>query len=394
MAERTTVEYVYEYWDCPRCGRKAIRGDRDKCPDCGFNRDDSITFYRMDVDEVIYDEKQIEEFMTGPDWICSFCQTMNSQTEEKCAGCGVAKSDAEKNYFDILEKRRQKEAMYAAQGSNTIADEAAAQEAAEGGGKGGSKSNLFKIIGGAAAGVALLVGLFSWGFSSKAVEYKVTAVQWERTIPVLRYSQQQRQDWSDQLKGDDIKKIADTRKVRDYEKKQVGTKTEQYEEEERYQSGTKEECTTSYESTGSGAAKKVTKCRDVPVYSTRTVTKTREVPVYEDVPIYGTWVTYTSKDYGIYRTLEKEGADNRPVWPEFTAGTGLDGKPDREGEKAALYQVTLKKQDADAKGPEAPVVHTTESLFTTKYINGKIVEMKVNNFGTLSLEDGEKMAGE
>src|SRR5688572_10060801 len=61
-------ELVYEYWDCKYCRREAIRGDEERCPGCGHDRDMDITFYRRAEDEVVGDAGQADRFRAGPDW--------------------------------------------------------------------------------------------------------------------------------------------------------------------------------------------------------------------------------------------------------------------------------------------------------------------------------------
>ena len=389
MSERVTVEYVWEYWDCPNCGRKAIRGDRTTCPDCGTSRGDDITFYRKELDEVIYDEKQIEELTQGPDWVCSFCSTLNSQTLDSCRGCGSTRESSTQNYFDILNKRKERESA-----SGPPSPPPADGSGSPGEDGNGGKKGLWKVFAGIGGGVLVVAGLLFWGLSTTEVPYIVTDKEWSRSIVVLRYQWSEKNGWQNELTGDDIRKISEKREVRSYEKRQVGTKAETYTETERYQSGTKEECTVTYESTGSGAAKKVTKCRDVPVYKTREVEKSREVPVYREFPVYDTMVTYRSKSYVKVDTLKTSGTTDPPEWPEFKPGIGVDGKPDRKGLSLEQYIVTLKKDKKEGKGTERVRITTTGELFTSRYAQGKILEMEINNFGQLNLREGEEILSE
>jgi len=84
MAEEE-VQYSYEYWDC-QCGTtKFLRGDVMVCPGCGHPRDADTRFYRKEGNvEVVTADKQLERFKAGPDWICSFCQELNSDLEKEC----------------------------------------------------------------------------------------------------------------------------------------------------------------------------------------------------------------------------------------------------------------------------------------------------------------------
>ncbi|HNK58309.1 MAG TPA: hypothetical protein PLL86_19015, partial [Leptospiraceae bacterium] len=215
-------------------------------------------------------------------------------------------------------------------------------------------------------------------------------VSWERKVPVLRYTNVQKSDWDDQLSGDDIVKISSAQEVRSYEDRQVGTKTERYTETEQYQSGSRRECRTSYESTGSGASKKVTSCDSVPTYSSRTVTKTREVPVYKKFPIYGTKVTYTANEYKFLREDSLSGKDNEPKWPDVKLGIGIKNKEDLKGEPTATYIVEFKKVNPEDQAKDFQKIMTTEDKFRNVYILNQSVIKQVNIFDEIVLEDGEE----
>ncbi len=379
--ERITEEYVYEYWDCPRCGNKGIRGDFRLCAQCGYGRGNDITFYRKEVDEVVTDDEQIEDFKKGPDWVCSYCGSMISQKEGKCKGCGVARDDSVKNYFDL---HKDQEGEFPAPDEMQPQEEPPPPEEPE---EKGSFLKKLLFIGG---GIAAIIGiLIFWGTRTEEIEYKVKSVHWERLIPIERYQWITGSDWQDEIRGDDIKELSRSREIRRYEKRQVGTRSEQYTVDEKYQSGTKEECRTTYKSTGSGAAKKVKRCRDVPVYSTRKVTKTRQVPVYREFPIYDTKVTYRAKKYKIYKEARETGNDNNPKWPAINMGKGADAKPDREGKRKEINNVTIVRISGD-KGPKEAQFTTLTDLLKNKYIVNQKVKIKVNNLGKIVYSEGEK----
>ncbi|MCB1142368.1 MAG: hypothetical protein H7A24_00690 [Leptospiraceae bacterium] len=375
MAEETvSEEYVYEYWDCPKCGNKGIRGDLYKCNQCGFPRDNSITFYRKEEsEETVSETNEVEKFKKGPDWICSFCESLNSQEDENCKGCGATKSDSEKNYFEELKKREAK----AQKSSPPISEEPKSPKKSKG-----------LILGGLI--LSAVIGFFSYGSCTHKVDYTVKKAEWVRALAQERYMTRERVDWRDEMKGDDPEVIRTENAIRRYEKRQVGTRTESYTENERFQSGTKNECNTTYESTGSGASKKVKRCKDVPVYDTRPVTKTREVPVFQDFPIYDTKVTYRS---GLYETIGyriKRGKDNDPIWPELSAGIGEKNKEDRKGKTEESLTVIIEKVNSGDKGPDSEKLSLQEIDFKENFkLNSKIT-LEVNNFGSISYKGSQK----
>ena len=74
-----TEELVYEYWDCDKCGQKAIRGDVRTCPSCGNARNENIKFYLKEgKEEKVEDKALADKFKAGADWLCSFCETLTT----------------------------------------------------------------------------------------------------------------------------------------------------------------------------------------------------------------------------------------------------------------------------------------------------------------------------
>jgi ribosomal protein L37E len=370
LATTVTEEWIYEYWDCPKCGQKGIRGDEYKCPSCGYPRDKNIIFYRKTEEEKVESLEEIKSFQKGPDWVCAFCQSLNHQEDLSCKGCGATKESSEKNYFE--EKERQEEKFNKpklVEQSKVI-----------------SKKFILSILG----IFSLFLGYICWGVSTHKEIYQVKEKKWVRAVEVQTYIWQNRSNWKDEIQGDDPQILSQNREIRSYEKRQVGTKQETYTDTESYQSGTKKECSTSYTSTGSGASKKVTTCSDVPTYSTRYVTKTRTVPVYQDFPIYDTKVVYRAKSYITKGYVILEGRENSPSWPKFPDSLGVDNKPDREGEKLESYQVRLEKIQGE-KGPQSETIEVNFESFEKTYLLNEKVEISVNNFGILNLNYEEKV---
>lgn len=370
MNETVEEEFIFEYWDCPKCGNKGIRGDEYKCSSCGYPRDNTITFYRKTEEEKIESKEKVESFTKGPDWICSFCESLNHHDEGNCKGCGATKEDSARNYFEEKKRREEKEAK-----KNPPPPPPPPK----------SKKGLFIFAG----IISLFIGFICWGVSSHKEIYKVAERKWVRAISVERYAWQNRSDWKGELRGDDPQILSENREIRRYEKRQVGTRQETYTDTERYQSGTSRECETNYTSTGSGASKKTKTCRDVPKYSSRNVTKTRTVPVYQDFPIYDIKISYRAKDFASRGYVVNEGKDS-PSWPEFPRGVGVEDRPDREGTRLESYQVKIERSEGK-KGPSSETIEVTSRSFEEIYLYGKEVEMLVNNFGNFDFKNEEKV---
>jgi glycosyltransferase involved in cell wall biosynthesis len=44
-------------------------------------------------------ETLVEKIKAGADWVCSFCEALNSVTDKNCLSCGASQESSEKNYF-------------------------------------------------------------------------------------------------------------------------------------------------------------------------------------------------------------------------------------------------------------------------------------------------------
>lgn len=363
MGTTVTEELIFEYWDCDKCGQKAIRGDIRNCPSCGNPRNESIRFYRIEgKEEKVTDSKQADAFKAGADWLCSFCETLNSILENNCKSCGASKESSEKNYFDVLNEKKKKEELKKEPAPQTKVSAPINWK----------KASLW-ILG-------FLSGCFTCVYfltRTHDVEFEVIKTHWERTVSIERYERAQFEDWETEIKGDEVQEISSRNEIKRYEDRQVGTRTETYTDTESYRSGSKRECSTTYESTGSGASKKKTSCSDVPTYSTRSVTKHRDVPIYKKFPVYERKVIYMANKYKHFKDYFASGDDNNPKWPEFTLGKGINGKDDKEEKRTELYLVELKKIDEKEKVKEITKLKTSPEKFSSFYILNSTIKKPV-----------------
>ncbi|MBR3642974.1 MAG: hypothetical protein IKN57_05640, partial [Parasporobacterium sp.] len=94
-------------WDCKYCDTKKIRGSLRSCPNCGKPRDENTEFYIADPNNYVEDPSKINK---NPDWICSFCNSLNSDSAAYCVSCGASRQDSEKNYLEKKKEREEKKA--------------------------------------------------------------------------------------------------------------------------------------------------------------------------------------------------------------------------------------------------------------------------------------------
>ena len=94
-------------WDCPYCGSKKIRASLKNCPHCGHPQDENTKFYLPDAITYVPDE-EASKISRNPDWQCSFCGSLNKDTDNNCRNCNATKDDSEKNYFEMRQEQGEK----------------------------------------------------------------------------------------------------------------------------------------------------------------------------------------------------------------------------------------------------------------------------------------------
>lgn len=92
------------YWDCPYCSTKKIPGSDRDCPNCGKPRSASTEFYLDDNEPVVYVNKETEQQvrLRGRDWVCEYCDSLNSGLDRTCKSCGavqqIKRTDDDQNH--------------------------------------------------------------------------------------------------------------------------------------------------------------------------------------------------------------------------------------------------------------------------------------------------------
>ena len=316
---------VMGYWDCPFCGGKEIRGDVVNCPSCGRARGE-VQFYmkgynegetreeyeRSDVEYL--NEEQAKYVSKNPDWYCSFCNSLNSDNAEFCGNCGASRADSESNYFEMLQKKKEREA----------AETAAQPQPAQPKTKSRSPLLIFAVI------LAVIVGIFVWMNGNKTSgDLKVTALNWIRNINVEENRMFSESDWT-------LPQGAEQTGVRNeihhydsvldhYETVQVPRTRQVVDHYETYYT---------YSDNGNGTFTEVPHER--PVYTTEHYTETVQEPVYIQVPRYQPKYYYNIWRWTPSRDVTASGDDHSAAWPEVTLTEN-----EREGLKTETYSFTV-----------------------------------------------------
>ncbi len=314
------------YWDCPYCDSKGIRGDMAACPNCGRPRG-AVKFYLKDHAEaqehkadrppdVEYVDEEKDKYVNrNPDWYCSFCETLNSDNAQTCASCGASRADSEANYFQIHEKKKQREAAQA-QPAQTPP----------------KKSRLPVIL---IAAVLVIAGLFFFLNSSTTRGSQVSGISWERVIEVEQNTLFHESGWTVPAGGEIT---GQHREIHHYE--QVFDHYQPVEVQRSRRVIDHYETYYTYEDLGNGMFRQVEQQK--PVYTTEYYTETEQQPVYRSEPRYQTMYEYDIWRWVSLRQARAAGEDHNAYWPD----PGLE-ENQREGGRAEAYRVQLKDKDGN-----------------------------------------------
>ncbi|MBQ7064171.1 MAG: hypothetical protein IJM90_04730 [Firmicutes bacterium] len=292
-------------WDCVYCGSKKIPGRFRDCPNCGHPRDENITFYMADPNNYVEDPDKINK---NPDWLCSFCNSLNSDSVEICPSCGASRQESEYNYFQNKEKDKEKEPAPEPTGRTRS------------GGKG------FWIIALVMLGFFLLFGISAY-LDSRPVELHVDELRWQQAVDVEVYKTVSESDWALPSGAHDV-----TESTEVYTYEPVLSHYETITEQVPVQVPDGYDTYTTYEDLGNGYFKEVV--NQVPRYRTEYQTVTRTVPIYVQVPVYKTRYYYQIERWVTERTETTSGVNTEPYFE-----TRALPENERYGSKYGLYTV-------------------------------------------------------
>lgn len=396
-------------WDCKYCGTDKIRGSVYKCPNCGRQRDNDVTFYIDNPKNYISKEEE-EKLNKNPDWLCSFCDALNSDDNDKCYNCGASKADSEMNYFQNKEKQAEAErerllerekanASYDRNGRertwdtdeeieneveklnktdtpatyNSVEEEIASlinedykdeYKASKKKYKNQISRKFIGITAGILIAIMAIVGVV-WLCLPKTQNVTVQSFKWERVLEIEEYKTVQESGWSVPDGGrvyDEKTEIRSYNKVLDHYETKTRTYTEQViDHYEDYVSG--------HRDLGNGRFEEIISQR--PVYRTETKTETYQEPVYRQDPVYDTKYYYEIERWIHKEDLKTSGKDQNPIWKEYEYK-----EKEREGSKSEKYTVIVKTKkekikEYDLEYDEWITLKQGQKIKLKTYINGK-----------------------
>ena len=282
-------------WDCDYCGADRISGEVKICPKCGKPRGKDITFYMAGPKEYVEDPDKINK---NADWLCPYCNTLNSDDNKFCSACGASREESEANYFESKEKDREREEKR---------EEVKRREEANYEGprpSGRSRLPLFLALG---AAVLLLIFLFMPKTRGMHVDSKL----WERHISIERYQEVQDSGWEQPA---DAWNVTSRDEIYTYNHILDHYETRTREVSEEVLDGYDIE--TEYKDLGNGYFEEVE--HRVPRYRTEYHTETYQEPVYVDVPVFRKKYYYSIMKWLYDRDEITAGMDDEPYYAELS----------------------------------------------------------------------------
>lgn len=301
-------------WDCSYCGTKRNRGSIRECPNCGHPRDENTKFYMPETIAYV-PNKKARTINRNPNWVCPYCNSLNSDSLSNCPSCGSVRTEKNLDYFSI---KKQDHSDGSENDSAKVQIETQInidnpKHKFESHSKKGFWSHLrfskdyWKSLIVIPLILALICGMV-YLLIPKNEEITITGFKWERFIDIERYQTVEETGWflptGARLKYTNTE-ISHYETVLDH----YETKTQQVAKErisgyEDYVSG--------YRDLGNGYFEEIISQR--PIYETYYETETYQEPVYREEPVYATKYYYEIDKWLYERTISTNEQNQEPYW--------------------------------------------------------------------------------
>lgn len=351
MADRL----VMAYWDCPYCNTKKIKGTDQVCPNCAHQRDKDIKCY-MDQGNIEYlSEEEAKNKGKGADWICPYCDSLNSIQDTTCIACGAPKEEAKFDYFHREEKPQPV--------SQTPPPAPKKPQTPSKPAKKKSRAPIFALI------LLLAIGGIFMALKPHKTVFIANAVNWFTTVEVEAYETVEESDWSIPAGGREK-----SHKKEIYSYNHVIDHYETVQKTRRVKIGTHTEY--KYEDNGDGTFREVP--YSVDDYGDETYEE--EEPVYVDVPVYKTKYYYEIDKWIPKRKVENTGSDAQPVYkdPELASN-------ERESGRNVSYKVTGCLADKEDK---IVTIEVSENMWK-KFLSNNRQNCEANRLGNITFPEEE-----
>ena len=350
------------FWDCKYCGTTQIGGSLRECPNCGKARGEDTYFYLDETVKQYVPEEKARTINRNPDWVCNYCNQLNSDSKTTCVSCGAPRTAENLNYFEHHAQKNQSSNSHqkSTNNSSNFHDSNHSRtpytnhhsESVSG----TASSYGFDMPGTTTLeeGFAYVKNFFTSHFSTllitflivigflgmvflllpKDQEITINEFTWSRTIEIERYQTVEESNWSLPAGSRLLytrEELSHYENVLDhYETKTRQVAKQRISGYETYVSG--------YRDLGNGYFEEITSSR--PIYETYYETETYQEAVYRSVPIYRTKYYYEIDKWLYERSVKTSGCDKSPYWGEINLNSD-----ERVSTKYGTYTITGMNQD-------------------------------------------------
>lgn len=370
MGSRRTGRTVELLWDCQSCGRKGILARHRTCPYCGSPK--TVTNYIGDNPRSRTVSEEDKSLFTGvADWKCEYCGRLNKSDVETCIGCGSAREEAEKDYFDVRadeqkEKQKQEERRRArehvsdveVQSNNSQRSSSISVSRLSRG-----REYLSKI--GIVSALVMLFALIVFLCMPKSDTLQVKSLDWYRCIDIEVEKTFTENDWDMPIGA---RLLYTNNEVHHYD-----DVIDHYEDVQvtKY----KEEVTGhyyTYEDNGDGTADEI----EHDITSLVPYTVIEQQAVYKKVPVYWTKYYYEIDRYVHSRDVETRGSGHTEYW-----GTVELGAKEREGRRSEKYSlIAVNKSDKEEK-------YTADYSLWSSLNSGDVIDVNIGLGNHIKLKE-------
>lgn len=336
-------------WDCKYCNSKGIKGGQRQCPNCGHTRDDDVKFY-MPGSITYVDENKAKTINRNPDWICMYCNGLNSDNDAICKSCGADRTEKNLNYFQNQEQKLQEQRKKINDIINSNCDcEVTDKHSPDSNHEVSNKNKLktflqnnwkFLLI---VPALALLILALVFIFTPKEEFVTITDLKWEYSVNIEKFETINEDDWElpidARLLYTNTELYGHDQVIDHYETKSRQVEKTRLSGYENYVSG--------YRDLGNGYFEEIIDQR--PIYETYYEIEYYEEPVYKNVPIYKTKYYYERDVWNYCRTVKFNGNDKNPKWGEIKVNDLERISQSSKKEKYYVVGVNLKDETKECE---------------------------------------------
>ncbi len=354
-------------WDCKYCKTAGISGSKRECPNCGKPRDKDTKFY-MPGKITYVAEEEASKINCNPDWICPYCNSLNSASYTTCQSCGSERTFENLDYFTNKKSKECEDSNDTYEGKTELSEsftEKFKQEPSRVASRCmGFIEDRWKQILIIFSIVAVIIGLI-YIFIPNSQEITINSFSWERSIEIEKYQTVDESGWSlpegAQLHNSKLE-IYTYEQVLDY----YETKSKQVAKQ---RISGYEEYVVGYRDLGNGYFEEITSQK--PIYETYYETEYYQEPVYRSEPVYKTKYYYEIDKWLYDRTLRTSGDDKTPYWEEVSTLK----EDERVSNKKEKYYVNGITQKGNEKQISIPYEEWTDLKV------GETIKINVSIFG-------------